>query len=84
MAKASTKTAEVSPLEALAVRLEAMAKEAADLGEERVVKSIGNAAKSCRWFDKQRAVRLKRVGSIVARLKAKGLTAEEIVAKLTS
>jgi hypothetical protein len=52
------------------------------MGEESVAKSIRNAAKSARWFGKQRAARLKRVGGLVADLKAKGLSAEEIVARL--
>jgi hypothetical protein len=53
------------------------------LGEEQVVKSIANAAKSARWADKQKALRLKRVGTLVQTMQVKGLSAEEIVAQLT-
>jgi hypothetical protein len=60
-----------------------MAVEATELGEERVAKSIGNAAKSARWAEKQRTARLKRVGSLVQAMQAKGLTPEEIIAQLT-
>jgi hypothetical protein len=74
---------EVSDLEALAVKLDQLKAEATELSEERVAKSIGNAAKSARWFDKQRQTRLKRVGGMVQAMKAKGLSAEEIVAQLT-
>lgn len=73
-----------SELEALAVKLEALQQEATKLEEARVAKSIGFSIKSARWADKQRAVRVKRVGNIVQSLKAKGLTAEQIVARLTA
>jgi len=83
MAKTTTKTeADKTDLEALAVKLDALAQEATGLGEERVANMIGRAAKSARNADKQRASRQKKFGNIVAALKAKGLTAEEIVAKL--
>jgi hypothetical protein len=65
------------------VKLEELAAEATAIGEERVVKSIGNAVKSARWADKQKAFRFKRVGSLVAQLKEKGLSGKEIVAQLT-
>jgi hypothetical protein len=73
----------VSELETLAVKLDGLAQEATALGEDAVVKSITTAAKSCRWADKQRQNRLKRVGTIVQTLKEKGLSADEIVARLT-
>ena len=61
------KTAEIinAELENLASRLDAIATEATGLGEERVARSIANAAKSARSAIKQRAVRFKRVGSII-------------------
>jgi hypothetical protein len=74
---------EVSALEALAVRLDAMTQEATHLGEERVAQLVSRAAKSARHTDKQREARFKKVGSIVEALKAKGLSAEEIIAALT-
>jgi hypothetical protein len=83
MAKTTTKGAEVSDLEALASRLDAMGQEATELGEERVAKSIGNAAKSARWADKQRQARRQRVGKLVQGMQEKGLTPEQIVAELT-
>jgi hypothetical protein len=64
--------------------LEALQREAADAGEDSAAKSIATAAKSCRWADKQRANRVRRVGNVVASLQSKGLSAEEIVARLTS
>jgi hypothetical protein len=70
-------------LESLAVRLDSMATEANELGEERAVKAITKAAKSVRAANKQRAARFKKVGSIVDSLKAKGLTDAQIVAELT-
>jgi len=80
---AKQKTSDVSELEALAGRLDALQAEASTLGEERVAKSIGNAAKSARWFDKQRSARLKKVGTFIQSLQAKGLSAEEILSQLT-
>jgi hypothetical protein len=79
------KTAEKvnADLESLASRLDAMVAEATGLGEERVAKSIGYAAKSVRYANKQRAMRFKKVGSIIEGLKAKGLSDAEIVAQLT-
>jgi hypothetical protein len=74
----------MSELEALAAKLESLAEEATTIGEDRVSKSIANAVKSCQWAEKQRGVRLKKVGGIVASLKSKGFTAEQIVARLTS
>jgi outer membrane murein-binding lipoprotein Lpp len=74
----------VSELEALATKLDALAREATAMGEDRAAKSITNAAKSARWSDKQRAVRVKRVGSIVSAMQAKGLTPEQIVSRLTA
>ncbi len=47
-----------SKLEALAGKLEALQREAADAGEERMAKSIGNAVKSCRWEQTRRRGRL--------------------------
>lgn len=79
----TTETNETTALEELAVRLDAMAAEVEETGEEKVAKSIRNAAKSARWVDKQNATRVKRVGNIVKSLQAKGLTPEEIVAQLT-
>jgi hypothetical protein len=84
MSKAKVEDKGVSQLEALAVKLEALAQEAVAMEEERPAKSIRNAVKSCRWADKQHAVRVKRVGNIVAGLQAKGLTPEQIVARLTA
>lgn len=83
--KATTPTtpATVSELEAIAVKLDALATEAGALGEDNVSAAIGRAAKSARWFDKQRANRRKRVGSLVTSMKAKGLSDAEIVAALT-
>lgn len=84
MSKAKkTVTAEVSPLESIAVRLEAIRAEVEVLGESRPAKQLGYAIKSVRWADKCRAVRVKRVGSMIAALKAQGLTAEEIVSRLS-
>lgn len=74
---------ETSELEAVAAKLDAMSAEVAGLGEEQVAKSIANAAKSARWFDKQRQNRVRRVGGLVASMKAKGLSDSEIVAALT-
>ena len=79
----SADTAKVTVLEEMAVRLDAMSKEAAAIGEDQVAKAIGNAAKSARWFDKQRQNRVKRVGSLVTTLKAKGLSDSEIIARLS-
>jgi hypothetical protein len=84
--KAGDKSATEKPndgLESLATRLEAMATEATELGEDRPAKAITKAAKSCRSAMQQRAARFKKVGSLVANLKAKGMTAEQIVAELT-
>jgi len=72
-----------SELESLAVRLDAMAAEAAVLGEEATARVIRSAAKSARWSDKMRAARQKRFGSLVARYQAAGLTPEQIIARLT-
>jgi hypothetical protein len=74
----------VTEMEALAVRLDALQQEAAGLGEDGVAKSIGGAAKSARWADKQRVARLKLMGNLVEVLKAKGLSAEEILAHLSA
>ena len=68
----------------IAVKLDALATEAEGLQEERVVAICKRAAKSARWSDKLRAARLKRVGGIVAGMKAKGLSDSEIVARLTA
>ncbi len=73
-----------SELEALAGKLEALQREATDAGEERAAKSIGNAVKAARWEQKQRAMRMKCAGNVVANLQAKRLTAERVVARLTS
>jgi hypothetical protein len=70
-------------LESLASRLDAMATEATELGEDRPAKAITKAAKSCRSAMQQRASRFKKVGSLVSNLKAKGLTDAQIVAELT-
>lgn len=73
----------VSELEALARRLEALQAEAQTLGEPTVVKCIGYGIKSARWADKQRRARQRRVGALVAKMQADGLTPDEIVARLT-
>jgi hypothetical protein len=73
----------VSDLEALAVRLDAMSGEATEMGEDRLAKTIANAAKSARHYDKQNGARRQKVGKLVMALQAKGLSAEEIVAALT-
>jgi hypothetical protein len=70
-------------LEALAVQLDGLATEADEAGEERTAKSIRNAAKSARWSEKQRAARLKRIGSTITAMQAKGMSADEIVTALT-
>jgi hypothetical protein len=70
-------------LEALAAQLEALAAQATEAGEEKVARSIGYSVKSARFALKQKAVRVKRVGSLIEGLKAKGLSAEQIVAELT-
>jgi hypothetical protein len=80
---AKSKIDEVTELETLATKLESLAAEATAIGEDRVAKSIGNAVRSARAADKQKAVRFKRVGSLVTQLKAKGLSDKEIVAQLT-
>ena len=80
--KSATDTAN-DGLESLATRLEAMAIEATELGEDRPAKAVTKAVKSCRSAMQQRAIRFKKVGNLVANLKAKGLTAEQIVAELT-
>ena len=70
-------------LVALAAKLDGLAQEAAALGEAVVAKKVERAAKSARHAAKVRATRLKKVGGLVAALKAQGLTAEQIVARLT-
>jgi hypothetical protein len=73
-------------LEDLAVTLEGLAKEAEGLGEAGLAKRLAKAGNSARRSAKLRAARLKKatkVADLVASLKAEGLTAEQIVAKLT-
>jgi hypothetical protein len=84
MAKSKAPTEnKASPLEAIAGKLAALAEEAKELGEERVAKSIGYSVKSARFADKQRSLRIRRVGGMVERMQAQGLTADQIVARLT-
>jgi hypothetical protein len=82
---AAKKTAEKvnADLEALAERLDSMATEATEFGEERVANAIGKGAKSARLANKQWEARFKRVGGLIEGLKAKGLSDAEIVAQLT-
>ena len=85
MAKSKdTSAAANTTLEALAAKLDALADEATALGEDRLAKRIGNAAKGARSAAKQRTARLSKLGGLVEALKAKGLTAEQIVAQLTA
>jgi hypothetical protein len=86
MAKQTPKNAtnEATDLEAFAAKLDALAAEAEAAGEELLSKKIANAAKSARHSTKQKAVRLKKVGGVVAAMKAKGLSDAEIVAALTA
>ena len=70
-------------LAALADRLEALAKEAEGLGEATVAKAIRHGVRSAKHAAKVRVARLRRAGGLVAALKAQGLTAEEIVARMT-
>jgi hypothetical protein len=46
------------------------------------VKLSGHHAKSARWADNLRMNRVKRVGSLVKKMKEKGLSDSEIVARL--
>jgi len=71
-------------LEHLAERLEALAAEAEALGADVAAKRARHAAKSARSSVKQQAARYKKVGGLVAALKAKGLSDAEIVAHLTA
>jgi hypothetical protein len=82
MAKKAVAKPETEGLEPIAVQLDALAVEAAKL-DDKASKAIARAAKSCRWFEAQRATRLRRVGSLVATMKEKGLSDSEIVAALT-
>jgi hypothetical protein len=72
-----------TPLGSLTVRLEALAAEALELGEERVAKFVNRAVRSARHADKLNRARRKRVGTLVERLKAQGLSDAEIVAQLS-
>ena len=76
---AAQTAATTSDLESLAVQLDALAAEAKNLGEEPLHKSITAAAKRARNADKRRAVRVKKFGTLIQQLKAKGLSAEEII-----
>src|SRR5262249_32905002 len=78
-----TTAAELSELEKIAQALDSLATEAKALGEASLAKSIDNAAKKARNSDKQRAKRIQKFGSIVAALKAKGLSNDEIIERLT-
>jgi hypothetical protein len=68
--------------EALAQKLEGLAKEAEALGEAEVAKAITKAAASARWFGSISAARRRRFGGLVAHYQEQGLSAEEILAKL--
>jgi hypothetical protein len=82
MAK-QTKTEAVNDLEELAVRLDGMVGEAEKLGADKAAKTILNAAKRCRWADKQHETRRQKVGKLVVAMKEKGMSPEEIVKELS-
>lgn len=80
MAKKGTTQTE---LESMAKQLDAMSKEATALGEEKLADRLSRTAKSTRFTERQAQLRRKRVGGLVAKMQAKGLTAEQIVAQLS-
>jgi len=75
--------APATPLESLVERLQTIATEAEAIGEAQVAKIVGWAVRSGRRTAKRQANRRKRVGGEVAKLQARGLTPEQIVAELS-
>ena len=73
----------MSDLENIAQALDSLAAEANALGEEGLAQFIANGAKRTRNADKSRAKRIKKFGDIVTALKAKGLSNDEIIERLT-